>query len=136
MYVCISEILYLFASEASQYPTLTEWQGYCEPSYHLIHDLKYTNPIHQYSKQHIKTWSISVLMWQLSLEICLWNLSRFYSAPCELIFCIARWLLCATINIIISDNTYNPPIPKKNVSYQLYNVLTHASIYIIWYLVL
>ena len=122
MYVCISEILYLFASEASQYPTLTEWQGYCEPSYHLIHDLKYTNPIHQYSKQHIKTWSISVLMGQLSLEIFLWNLSRSYDAPCELILCIARWLLWNTTYVIISDTTCNPPIPKKNVNYQLLNV--------------
>ena len=40
------------------------------------------------------------------------------------------------IYVIISDTTCNPLIPKKNVSYQLLNVLTHASIYIIWYLVL
>ena len=131
MYVCISGILYLFASEASQYPTLTEWQGYCEPSYHLIHDLKYTNPIHQYSLQHIRTWSIYVLMGQLSLENFLSNLSRSYGAPCELVFCIARWLLWATTYVIISDTTCNPPIPKKNVSYQLLNVVTHVSIYVV-----
>ena len=70
------------------------------------------------------------------LKFSLWDLSRSYGAPCELVFCIARWLLWDTTYVIISDTTCNPPIPKKNVSYQLLNVLTHASIYIIWYLVL